>query len=95
MSIACYQCFQVLPYGPRDKIPRQGECPHCLVSLRVCKMCEHYNPHSYNECREPIAERVIDKEKANFCDSFSFGHGKSQKENKQNFFDMADRLFKK
>jgi hypothetical protein len=26
---------------------------------------------SYNECREPQAERVVDKEKSNFCDFFT------------------------
>jgi hypothetical protein len=27
---------------------------------------------SYNECREPQAERVIEKDRSNFCDFFTF-----------------------
>jgi hypothetical protein len=30
-----------------------------------------YDPHAYNECREVSAERIIDKERANFCDYFA------------------------
>ena len=58
-------------------------------------MCEYYDPHSYNECREPIAERVLDKEKANFCDSFRLNHTESHKQDGQDLFDVASALFKK
>lgn len=35
--------------------------------------CRHYDKNSYNECHEPNAERVLEKEKGNFCDYFSPG----------------------
>jgi len=38
--------------------------------LHACPQCRFYAPGQYNDCREPQAERVLDKEKANFCDFF-------------------------
>ena len=53
------------------KISRQDTCPHCSRDLRCCKQCKFYDPNAYNECREVAAERIIDKERANFCDFFA------------------------
>ena len=59
-------------------------------------MCQHYAPEHYNECREPVAERIVDKEQANFCDFFSLGHTKSTaEEKKQSLQEAAAGLFKK
>lgn len=33
-------------------------------------MCEFYAPSVAKSCREPVAEEVADKERANFCDYF-------------------------
>jgi hypothetical protein len=33
-------------------------------------MCHFYDPKSYNECKETSADRIQDKEKANYCDYF-------------------------
>jgi len=32
-------------------------------------------PNAYQQCREPISEPVIDKEKANYCDYFRPSQG--------------------
>jgi hypothetical protein len=32
--------------------------------------CGNYDPSAHNRCREPQAEWVPDREKANFCDLF-------------------------
>ena len=32
--------------------------------------CAFYSETSYNECKESQADRVLDKEKANYCDYF-------------------------
>ena len=34
-------------------------------------MCADYDEHVAKRCREPIAEEVSDKERANFCDYFA------------------------
>ena len=52
------------------KIERQDTCPHCHRDLRCCKQCKFYDQSAYNECREVAAERIVDKERANFCDFF-------------------------
>jgi hypothetical protein len=36
----------------------------------VCKLCEFYDVGKAKHCREPIAEEVSDKQRANFCDYF-------------------------
>lgn len=54
----------------RDKIGRRDTCPHCGRDLRCCKQCRFYDVHAYNACREVSAERVVDKERSNFCDYF-------------------------
>lgn len=36
----------------------------------MCKLCEWYSTSVAKHCREPIAEEVKDKERANFCDYF-------------------------
>jgi len=38
--------------------------------LHVCKLCVDYEPRLAKHCREPTAEEVRDKERANFCDHF-------------------------
>jgi len=36
----------------------------------VCKNCGFYEPKAHNECHEPQAERVLEKERSNFCEYF-------------------------
>ena len=59
-------------------------------------MCSFYDPKAYNECREPNADRIVDKEKANFCDYYKIGGGSSDpdKERKEQLAKAA-ALFKK
>ncbi|MFO7986850.1 MAG: hypothetical protein R6U38_13400 [Desulfatiglandaceae bacterium] len=66
----------------KTKIMRKDTCPHCGRDLRCCKQCKFYDPHAYNECKEVMAERIVDKERANFCEYFvlkgaSGGKGKT------------------
>jgi hypothetical protein len=53
-------------------IGRQAQCPSCGADLHCCLNCSFYDAGSYNDCREPQAERVLDKSRSNFCDFFSF-----------------------
>lgn len=46
-------------------------CPRCDRPLHSCRNCEFYDPSFNNQCREPMAERVVEKERANFCDYFA------------------------
>ena len=51
-------------------IGRRDTCDRCGADLRSCIQCRHYDTASSNDCREPQAELVADKEKANFCDYY-------------------------
>lgn len=53
-----------LDYGRGDS------CAKCGRDTRTCKACEFFDPGSNNQCRESQADRVVDKERANFCDYF-------------------------
>ena len=55
---------------PVGRVARNDACPHCGRDLHCCLQCKFYDLGSYNECKEVQAERVLDKEKANFCDYF-------------------------
>ena len=49
---------------------REGECPRCRRQTHVCRNCRFYAPGRPNDCQEPVAEYVQDKQRANFCDYF-------------------------
>jgi len=53
-------------------IGRQSQCASCGADLHCCLNCSFYDVGSYNDCREPQAERVLDKSRSNFCDFFTF-----------------------
>ncbi len=93
-QLQCYKCEKELSLEAGTKISRQEECPHCYASLHCCKMCNFYDQSAYNECKEPMANRVLDKEKANFCDFFKLGSGGSGGEAKDKLMDAANALFK-
>ena len=64
----CYSCNGEVVVS--DRVGRNETCPQCNADLHCCRNCRFYDPASYNECREPQAERVVAKEPANFCDYF-------------------------
>ena len=64
----CFFCRTELDID--GNVERKDTCPHCNRDLRCCKQCKFYGPNAYNECREVSAERIVDKERANFCEYF-------------------------
>ena len=66
----CHHCGreQVLTERPE----RTASCPFCYSDLKVCLNCRFFDPGMNNQCREPQAEWVTDKAKANFCEFFEF-----------------------
>jgi len=69
----CRACGKVLEQ--ERKIGRQEICPFCRNDLHSCLNCSLYDEYAQNHCREPVAERVIDPEKNNFCAFFTFREG--------------------
>lgn len=95
MEIKCYRCSSTLELETNKKVSRHEECPKCFSSVHCCKMCAFYDPRSYNECKEPVAQRVLDKEKNNFCEFFKLGNENSASSQKTNVLSAAEALFKK
>ncbi|MBI4083320.1 MAG: hypothetical protein HY423_11990 [Candidatus Lambdaproteobacteria bacterium] len=65
----CWRCDAELQGLPQP-LGRRDDCPACGASLRACRMCAHFDRMASKACREPVAEEVVDKEAANFCDYF-------------------------
>ena len=67
--LVCWQCGASLASLSLPLL-RLDVCKSCNAELHVCKLCEFYDVGKAKHCREPIAEEVRDKERANFCDYF-------------------------
>lgn len=68
-ALVCWKCGNSLA-DLTLPLRRLEECRQCHAELHVCKQCEWYSTSVAKQCREPIAEEVKDKERANFCDYF-------------------------
>jgi hypothetical protein len=68
-QLVCWKCGVSIEEIPLP-LGRESECKNCRAQLHVCKLCEFYNPDKAEQCEEPIADYVRDKERANFCDYF-------------------------
>ncbi|EQC43441.1 hypothetical protein [Bacteriovorax sp. Seq25_V] len=93
-KVTCFKCLKPLDLEPGTIIHRSEECPHCLSSLHCCKMCNFYDQKSYNECREPSADRIVEKEANNFCDYFILKGGGDNGSSKDDLLAQANSLFK-
>ncbi|MGD2055336.1 MAG: hypothetical protein PVJ15_00905 [Gammaproteobacteria bacterium] len=67
--LVCWKCGASLEQEPLP-LARLAECRACHADLHVCRLCEFFAPRVARQCREPVAEEVQDKERANFCDYF-------------------------
>lgn len=68
-DLVCWKCGTSLADYTLP-LRRLEECRKCGAELHVCRLCEWYSTAVAKHCREPIAEEVKDKERANFCDYF-------------------------
>ena len=68
-GLVCWKCGASLA-DVTLPLRRLEECRTCGAELHVCKLCEWYSVAVAKHCREPIADEVKDKERANFCDYF-------------------------
>jgi hypothetical protein len=66
----CWSCGAQLPFPRFSMVPREDTCPGCRSDLHSCRNCRHHDPAVNNQCREPHAEWVTDRERANFCEMF-------------------------
>ncbi|MGH8012012.1 MAG: hypothetical protein ACREQ4_05895 [Candidatus Binataceae bacterium] len=64
----CWHCGRQIEV--KEQVGFRDYC-QCELALHVCRNCRFYDPGYHNQCREPQAERVVEKERANFCEYFS------------------------
>lgn len=96
MSANCYKCNSNLLFlTVGTNILRNEECSNCHTDLHCCKMCQFYDSNCYNECKETVAERIVEKEKSNFCDHFRLKSSANGLNTKQSALEAANALFKK
>ena len=68
-KLHCWRCGASLA-ELTPPIERRDACPACRAQLYVCKLCKFYDLSVAKQCREPVADEVKDKERANFCGYF-------------------------
>jgi len=69
----CFKCGSRIEFS--ERVGYRAACPQCGYSLHVCLNCDFYDSAFNNHCREPQAERVVDKDRGNFCEYFSARKG--------------------
>ena len=91
------QCaFCKKEFSLKDKVMRHDTCPHCGMDIRCCRQCKFHDHRAYNECGEVMAERIIYKEGANFCEYFALrGSVPAMKSREQDAKKALEALFSK
>lgn len=98
MQIECFKCQK--ENSVIDKVHFRDDCQSCGQDLHCCRQCQNYDEGSYNECRDSSADRILDKEKANYCDFYlaktkGAAQGLSASPSKSDLLAQAEALFKK
>lgn len=93
----CFACRSPIELASGERVGFRDACPKCGTDLHVCRNCAHHDPSAYNECREPNAERVADRERGNRCDYFAPGAaaGGARAADREQARAALDALFKK
>lgn len=68
-SPVCWKCGASIEAQPLP-LSRLAECDACRAELHVCRQCLFFDTGKASQCREPVAEEVQDKTRANFCGYF-------------------------
>ena len=93
--VCCHTCSADLEFD--EPVGRSSRCPRCNSDLRCCLNCRFHDIASYNDCAEPMAERVLEKDRANFCDYFAPGgsSGASMEKPGADGLSELEKLFRK
>lgn len=93
LELKCFSCNEL------HKLERVGfrqECD-CGEDLHVCLNCKFYDSTSYNECKEPTADNVKEKDRSNLCEFFQASAAGKEGfgSEKDDLLKAAEALFKK
>ena len=91
---ACHRCGVEVAL---ERIGVRDVCGKCRAYLHCCRNCEFYERGAHNDCREPNAELVAEKEDGNFCEYFHFSSARHAESTHPSNDARAklERLFKK
>ena len=94
MEVTCFNCHT--KNSSMGVVGFRDECLKCRNDLHCCKNCKMWDVKSYNECREPTADVVREKDRANYCDHFQPTDGsRNMNDEKDKLKAAAEALFKK
>ncbi len=62
---ACGRAFEV-----RERVGFREVCDGCGADLHTCLNCDFHDTGAHNQCREPQADPVVEKDRANRCEWF-------------------------
>ena len=99
MLFHCWKCGGRIEYPTGSRVGRRDICPKCNSNLHSCRNCRFYDPSKNNQCAEPQAEWVREKESANLCNYFApnpalFASGDSPASKADETKQKFDSLFK-
>ena len=78
----------------KERVQFRERCQQCDAPLHACVNCGFYAPGAYNDCREPKAERVVEKKRENRCEYFIPGDNtKASQSDPEDGKNKFDRLF--
>jgi len=67
--MTCWHCGRAIEVI--ERVGFRDTCPGCDRAQHACRNCRFFDPAYNNSCREPMASRVADKERFNFCEYFA------------------------
>lgn len=70
MTFNCWKCGASIGLPTGARVGNRDTCPKCGSDLHSCRNCDFYDPGKNNQCSEPQAEWVREKEAANYCDYY-------------------------
>jgi hypothetical protein len=78
-----------------EEVSFRGECPQCRSDIHVCLNCIFYDEGKANRCREPQADYVKERDRANYCEYFMFKDDQAEKSGKEEAERLWENIFKK
>ena len=88
----CHKCGEAIE---QESTSRRDECAACGSDIRVCLNCAFYDEGRANQCFEPQAEKVKEKDRSNYCDYFRFKDGGRKDPRRSDAEKLWKDLFKK
>ena len=92
----CHACQTEMPLAAGESLGFRDACDRCRADLHVCLNCDHHDTAAYNECHEPNAERLLDRDRANRCEYFRPSRSQvAGEEQRDGAMKNLENLFKK